>query len=373
MRATISDMGPLLLGRLLGLNETQRGVLTLVFKIADDDGLLLLDLKDLRAMLQFVGENAKRIHAPNTATSRRRRSARSSAALLALEEQGADRFFGEPMLDIEDLIQTGGDGRGVVNILAADKLMNAPKLYATFLLWMLSELFERLPEVGDPEKPKLVFFFDEAHLLFDDAPDALVEKIEQVVRLIRSKGVGVYFVTQNPLDIPDTVLGAARQPRAARAARVHAARSESGANGGADAAAAIPRSTPNRRSPNSPLARRWSRSSTRRARPAIVERAGFCRRHRGSVRSRPRSAARVIGASVLKGHYEQPVDRESAYEKLRARAEERTAGGLPKARHGAPGEVGASPRAPAPAAAPAAALTDILFGRSAHAAAGAKA
>ncbi len=205
VRATISDMGPLLLARLLGLNDTQEGVLNLVFKIADDAGLLLLDAKDLRTMLQHVGENAAQF-----TTAYGNVSAASIGAiqrgLLALESQGADRFFGEPMLDIADLMQVEG-GKGVINILAADKLMNSPKLYSTFLLWMLAELFERLPEVGDPEKPKLVFFFDEAHLLFDEAPKALLEKIEQVVRLIRSKGVGVYFVTQNPLDIPESVLG----------------------------------------------------------------------------------------------------------------------------------------------------------------------
>ena len=205
VRATVSDMGPLLLARLLGLNDTQEGVLNLVFKIADDAGLLLLDTKDLRAMLQHVGENAAQF-----TTAYGNVSAASVGAiqrgLLALENQGADRFFGEPMLNIADLMQVDG-GRGVVNILAADKLMPSPRLYATFLLWMLAELFEQLPEVGDADKPKLVFFFDEAHLLFDDAPKALLEKIEQVVRLIRSKGVGVYFVTQNPLDIPESVLG----------------------------------------------------------------------------------------------------------------------------------------------------------------------
>jgi DNA helicase HerA-like ATPase len=199
-------MGPLLFGRLLNLNDTQQGVLTLVFKIADDNGLLLLDLKDLRAMLQFVGDNAK-----NFTTQYGNISAASIGAiqrgLVELEHQGAEQFFAEPALNISDLMQTDAKGRGVINILAADKLMNAPKLYGTFLLWLLAELFEQMPEVGDPEKPRLVFFFDEAHLLFSDAPQALLEKIEQVVRLIRSKGVGVYFVTQNPLDIPDTVLG----------------------------------------------------------------------------------------------------------------------------------------------------------------------
>src|SRR5258706_4259610 len=192
VRATVSDMGPLLLARLLGLNDTQEGVLNLVFKIADDGGLLLLDAKDLRAMLQYVGDNAQKF-----TTEYGNISAASIGAvqrgLLALESQGADRFFGEPMLDIADLMQTA-NGKGVVNILAADRLMNSPKLYATFLLWMLSELFERLPEIGDPEKPRLVFFFDEAHQLFNEAPKSLLDKIEQVVRLIRSKGVGIYFV-----------------------------------------------------------------------------------------------------------------------------------------------------------------------------------
>ncbi|MGZ8480783.1 MAG: helicase HerA-like domain-containing protein, partial [Candidatus Binatia bacterium] len=202
VRTTISDMGPLLMARLLNLNETQSGVLTMVFKIADDNGMLLLDLKDLRAMLQHVGDNAAQFK-----TQYGNVSAASVGAiqrgLLGLEEQGADKFFGEPALDLEDLMQTDSQGRGMINILTADKLINAPKLYATFLLWLLSELFERLPEVGDPEKPKLAFFFDEAHLLFNDAPNILLEKIDQVIRLIRSKGVGVYFVTQNPLDVPD--------------------------------------------------------------------------------------------------------------------------------------------------------------------------
>ena len=201
-------MGPLLLGRMLGLNETQAGVLGLVFKIADDHGLLLLDLKDLRAMLQHVGDNAAQFKTQYGNVTGASIGA-IQRGLLALENQGAAQFFGEPMLEIADLMQTrcARQARVIVNILAADKLMNSPKLYSSFLLWMLAELFEQLPEVGDPEKPKLVFFFDEAHLLFNEAPKALTEKIEQVVRLIRSKGVGVYFVTQNPLDVPDSVLG----------------------------------------------------------------------------------------------------------------------------------------------------------------------
>src|SRR6266513_759815 len=206
VRATVSEMVPLLLGRLLDLNDTQAGVLNMVFKIADDNGLLLLDLKDLRSMLQYVADNADQFK-----TQYGNVSAASAGAiqrnLLALESQGADKFFGEPALNLEDLIQTQ-NGRGVVNILASDKLMQkSPKVYATFLLWMLSELFENLPEIGDPEKPKLVFFFDEAHLLFTDIEPAVGQRIEQMVRLIRSKGVGVYFVSQNPLDIPDVVLG----------------------------------------------------------------------------------------------------------------------------------------------------------------------
>nr|WP_328799444.1 helicase HerA-like domain-containing protein [Sandaracinobacteroides hominis] len=206
VRTTVSEMGPLLLARLLGLNETQEGVLAIAFKVADDQGMLLLDLKDLKQMLVYCADNAKEL-----ATAYGNVTAQSVGAiqrqLLSLESQGGDRFFGEPALAITDLLTVGEDGRGQVNILAADKLMASPKLYATFLLWMLSELFEELPEVGDPDKPKLVFFFDEAHLLFDDAPRALLDKIEQVVRLIRSKGVGVYFITQNPIDIPDDIAG----------------------------------------------------------------------------------------------------------------------------------------------------------------------
>ena len=206
VRATISDMGPLLLARILELNDTQEGVLALVFKVADDEGQLLLDLKDLRAMLQNVADRSAELK-----TRYGNVSAASVGAiqrsLLTLESQGAEKFFGEPMLDVADLMRTDAQGRGIVNVLAADKLMQAPRLYAIFLLWLLGDLYEKLPEVGDMEQPKLVFFFDEAHLLFTDAPQALLTKIEQVVRLVRSKGVGVYFVTQNPLDIPDTVLG----------------------------------------------------------------------------------------------------------------------------------------------------------------------
>ncbi|ETF01740.1 hypothetical protein W822_13165 [Advenella kashmirensis W13003] len=206
VRATVSDMGPLLLSRMLDLNDTQTGVLNLVFKVADDEGQLLLDMKDLRAMLQNVADRASELR-QNYGNVSTATVGAIQRALLQLESQGADHFFGEPMLDIHDLIRTDANGQGVVNILAADRLMQAPKLYAVFLLWLLAEIYEALPEIGDPEQPRLVFFFDEAHLLFTDAPAALLQKIEQIVRLVRSKGVGVFFVTQNPLDIPDTVLG----------------------------------------------------------------------------------------------------------------------------------------------------------------------
>src|SRR6185436_11231876 len=206
VRATVSDLGPLLLGRLLNLNETQTGVLNLVFKIADDNGLLLLDLKDLRSMLQHVSEKASEFRSAYGNISPASVGA-IQRNLMTIEEHGGDKFFGEPCLNLDDLMQTDANGRGVINILAADQLINSPRIYSVFLLWLMSELFENLPEAGDLPKPKLLFFFDEAHLLFSEAPPALLEKIEQVVRLIRSKGVGVYFVTQNPLDVPDRVLG----------------------------------------------------------------------------------------------------------------------------------------------------------------------
>lgn len=206
VRATISDMGPLLLARVMNLNDTQTGILNICFKLADDEGLLLLDLKDLRSMLQFVADNARDLR-PTYGNISPASVGAIQRSLLELEVQGADQFFGEPMLDIFDLMRTNAQGKGMVNILAADKLMQSPRLYGVFLLWLLAELFDNLPEVGDPDQPKFVFFFDEAHLLFDNAPKALLERIEMVVRLIRSKGVGVYFITQNPLDIPETVLG----------------------------------------------------------------------------------------------------------------------------------------------------------------------
>ncbi|MGD9787299.1 MAG: helicase HerA-like domain-containing protein [Sulfuricellaceae bacterium] len=323
VRATVSDMGPLLLGRLLNLNDTQQGVLTLVFKIADDQGLLLLDMKDLRAMVQYVGDNARQF-----TTEYGNLSTASIGAiqrgLVALEAEGADKFFGEPMLDIDDLMQTDGNGRGMVNILAADRLMQSPRLYAVFLLWLLAELFERLPEAGDLPKPNLVFFFDEAHLLFNDAPAALLEKIEQVVRLIRSKGVGVYFVTQNPLDIPDTVLGQlgnrvqhalrAFTPRDQKAVR--AAADTFRANPGLDVAAAITELG---------VGEALVSFLDEDGKPEPVERALIVppRSRIGPATAEERQA--ILAASLLRGHYEQAIDRESAYERLKARAGEAAA------------------------------------------------
>lgn len=323
VRATISDMGPLLLARLLGLNDTQEGVLQIIFRVADDAGLLLLDLKDLRAMVQHVGDNAAQFK-----TQYGNISAASIGAiqrgLLALEEQGGDAFFGEPMLDIGDLMQTQ-DGKGVVNILAADKLLHSPKLYATFLLWLLAELFEQLPEAGDLEKPKLVFFFDEAHLLFSDAPAALVDKVEQVVRLIRSKGVGVYFVTQNPLDVPEKILGQLgnRVQHALRAFTPHdqkavkAAAETMRANPAFDAATAITELG---------VGEALVSFLDEKGRPAIVERAFVLPpgSRLGPLTDAERQQA--IRSSVLYGHYEKAVDRESAYEKLTARVTEEKVG-----------------------------------------------
>ena len=318
VRTTPSEMGPLLLARLFDLNDTQGGVLNLVFKIADDQGLLLLDLKDLQAMVRFVGD-----HAGEFRTAYGNISAASIGAiqrsLLALEQQGGAKLFGEPSLDPDDLLQTAAGGRGVINILTADRLMRTPKLYATFLLWLLSELFERLPEVGDPEKPRLVFFFDEAHLLFDNPPKALLEKIEQVVRLVRSKGVGIYFVTQNPLDIPDAILGQlgnrvqhalrAFTPRDQRAVR--AAAETFRANPGVDVGTAI-----------TALGTGEALVSVLDAQgaPTPVERALIYPPRSRLAPLAPAERGEVLRNSPLAGHYERSVDRQSAYEILRERA-----------------------------------------------------
>jgi DNA helicase HerA-like ATPase len=339
VRTTISEMGPLLLARMLGLNETQAGVLTLAFKIADDNGLLLLDLKDLRAMLQNVGDNAKQFTTQYGNVS----SASIGAiqrGLLTLDQQGTDKFFGEPALNIQDLIQTDGRGRGVVNILAADQLMAAPKLYSTLLLWLLSELFEELPEVGDQEKPKLVFFFDEAHLLFDEAPPALLEKIEQVVRLIRSKGVGVFFVTQNPLDIPDTVLGQLGN-RVQHALRAFTPRDQKAVKSAATTLRANPKLNVESVITELGVGEALVSFLDDKGRPTVVERAFIVPpgTRVGPITAQERE--KLIKGSALAGTYDKTVDRESAYEKLTQRvAEKAPAAGESGAPAGKPAAAG---------------------------------
>jgi uncharacterized protein len=319
VRATVSDMGPLLFSRILNLNETQAGVLTLIYKIADDNGMLLLDLKDLRAMVQYVGDNARQF-----TTEYGNVSAASVGAiqrgLLQIEEQGGDKLFGEPMLDISDLMQTDSSGKGVINILAADQLMNSPKLYSTLLLWLLAELFENLPEVGDLEKPKMVFFFDEAHLLFNEAPKALLEKIEQVVRLIRSKGIGVYFVTQNPLDVPDTVL-AQLGNRVQHALRAFTPRDQKAVKATAETMRANPAFDTEKAITELAVGEALISFLDEKGRPGITERCFVIppASQIGPITGAERES--IIKASLLFGHYEKQVDNESAYERLRARAE----------------------------------------------------
>ena len=362
VRATVSDMGPLLLARMLALNDTQAGVLNMVFRIADDRGLLLLDLKDLRAMLQHVGDNASQF-----TTQYGNVSAASVGAiqrgLLQIESQGGEKFFGEPMLSIADFMQTV-DGQGVINILAADQLMNSPRLYASFLLWMLSELFELLPEVGDPDKPKLVFFFDEAHLMFKDAPTVLVERIELVVRLVRSKGVGVYFVTQNPLDLPDTVLGQlgnrvqhalrAFTPRDQKA--VKAAASTMRANPGLDVETAITELA---------VGEALISFLDAKGRPCVTERVFVIPPGSQIGPITPAQRQALIAGSLVAGVYEKHVDRESAYEKLN----QRTAASPAAAPGGSMADEAGRATQGAGSAAPAAAggglmdgLKDMMFG-----------
>ncbi|MDR2207605.1 MAG: DUF853 domain-containing protein [Azoarcus sp.] len=347
LRATVSDLGPLLLSRILMLNETQEGVLSMMFKIADDQGLLLLDLKDLRAMLQFVGENAKEY-----TTRYGNVSAASIGAiqrgLLPFEQQGGTLFLGEPMLNIDDLLQTDR-GRGVVHILAADQLLNSPTLYSTMLLWLLSELFERLPEAGDPEKPKLVFFFDEAHLLFKDAPRALLDKIELVVRLVRSKGVGIYFVTQNPTDIPDNVLGQLGN-RVNHALRAFTARDQKAVRAAAQTLRANPAINTETAITELGVGEALISFLDEKGRPNMVERVYILppASRIGPISDAER--AQVQANSLLKGVYDQAIDRESAYEKLLARAKQATAQ--------------ESPGKNAPATGSAGSLSDLLLGNN---------
>jgi DNA helicase HerA-like ATPase len=320
VRTTVSEMGPLLLSRLLNLNEVQSGVLSLVFKIADDEGLLILDLKDLRSILQYAGDNASKyiteygkISTASIGTIQR--------SLLALEEQGASKLFGEPALDLYDMIQTDSNGQGVINILSADRLMQYPKMYATFLLWMLSELFEQLPEVGDQPKPKLVFFFDEAHLLFNDTPDALLEKIEQVVRLIRSKGVGIYFVTQNSTDVPDKILGQLGN-RVQHALRAFSVNDQKAVKAAAQTFRINPKLDIEKVITQLEVGEALVSMLDEKGSPGIVERAYILppRSQIGPISNDQRD--KIIKASVLFGHYENLVDRDSAYEMLKAKAQQ---------------------------------------------------
>jgi DNA double-strand break repair helicase HerA and related ATPase len=318
VRTTVSEMGPLLLSRLLNLNEIQSGVLQLVFKIADDNGFLLLDVKDFRAMLQHVGDNAATFK-----TQYGNISAASIGAiqrgLLALDEQGGEQFFGEPALDLDDLLQTDSKGQGTINILVADKLINAPKIYATFLLWLLSELFERLPEVGDPEKPKLVFFFDEAHLLFDDAPRVLLEKIQQVIRLVRSKGVGVYFVTQNPLDVPDVVLGQLGN-RVQHALRAFTPRDQKAVKAAAQTFRSNKKIDVEKDITELGTGEALVSFLDEKGQPNPVDRALIFPPQSQLPPLTSAEREQVIKQSLLYGHYEKVVDRDSAYEMLKGRA-----------------------------------------------------
>jgi uncharacterized protein len=317
VRATVSDMGPLLLARMLDLNETQAGVLNMIFKIADDNGLLLLDLKDLRAMLQYVGDNGKQF-----TTEYGNVSAASVGAiqrgLLQIEEQGGDKFFGEPMLNLSDFMQTE-KGKGVVNILAADKLLSSPRLYATFLLWMLSEMYETLPEVGDLDKPKMAFFFDEAHLLFNEAPKVLLERIELVVRLVRSKGVGVYFVTQNPLDIPDSVLGQLGN-RVQHALRAFTPRDQKAVQAAASTMRANPKLDVQTAITELGVGEALISFLDDKGRPSVTERVFVLPpgSRIGPINAEERKALQA--SSLVAGVYEKTVDRESAFEKLKGRA-----------------------------------------------------
>ncbi len=321
LRATVSDVGPLLLSRILDLNETQAGVLQVVFKAADDAGLLLLDVKDLRAMLEYAAQNAGALRArygnvaPTSVGAVQR-------ALLALEQEGGDRLFGEPALDLGDLLRTDLSGRGQITILHADRLFRSPRLYAAVLLWILSELFEHLPEVGDPEKPRLALFLDEAHLLFADAPQELQDKIEQVVRLIRSKGVGVYLVTQNPLDVPDAVLGQLGN-RVQHALRAFTPRDQKAVRSAAETFRANPKLDVEKAITELAVGEALVSLLDEKGSPRPVERALVVPPRSRLAPLSPEERAEVIRSSPLRGRYDAAVDRESAYELLQRRAQAR--------------------------------------------------
>ncbi|MEY2669617.1 MAG: hypothetical protein RJA59_2255 [Pseudomonadota bacterium] len=332
LRATVSGMGPVLLSRMLDLNDVQDGVLSLAFKIADDDGLLLLDLKDLRALLSHVAERAGELQKTHGNVSPASIGA-IQRQLLALEQQGGDRFFGEPAVDLADLLEVDGRGEGIVSVLAADKLLLSPRLYSTFLLWLLSELYEHLPEVGDAEKPRLVFFFDEAHLLFRDAPRSLLEKVEQVVRLVRSKGVGVYFVTQNPLDVPETVLGQLGN-RVQHALRAFTPRDQKAVRTAAETFRQNPKLDAATAITELEVGEALVSLLDARGTPTPVERAFVLPPRSRLAPLTPDERKRVMRTSLVKGKYDEAVDRESAYERLQARAAERGAQPAPPASRG---------------------------------------
>ena len=321
IRTTITEIGPLLLARMLNLNDTQEGVLSAVFRIADDQGMLLIDFKDLKAMIGYVSEHAAEFKAEYGNLSPASLGA-IQRNLLALADQGGDQFFGEPSLNILDFIQTDSNGHGYINILAADKLMNTPKLYATFLLWMLSELFEQLPEVGDMDKPKLVFFFDEAHLLFDNANAALQEKIEQVVRLIRSKGVGIYFVTQNPLDLPESVLGQLGN-RVQHALRAFTPKDQKAVKTAADTFRANPEFKVEQAITELAVGEALISCLDEQGTPQVVERAWVMPPYSSFSPISPEQRQTLISQSIVAGIYEKRLDRESAFELLQNKVVER--------------------------------------------------
>jgi DNA helicase HerA-like ATPase len=352
IRATISDLGPVLLARLLQLNDTQAGVLQLAFRIADAHGLLLLDVKDLRALLQYLAENTAAFTAEygNISTASVGAIQRN---LIALEAQGADRFFGEPALNLDNFLQTDPQGRGQINLLAADRLLESPKVYATVLLWLLSELFERLPEIGDPPKPKLVFFFDEAHLLFADAPPALLERIEQVVRLVRSKGVGVFFVTQNPRDIPDRVLGQLGN-RVQHALRAFTPLDQKAVRAATQTFRPNPRLDTETVLTQLAVGEALVSMLDENGQPDVVQRAFVLppRTRLGPIP--PETRRQLMANSIVAGTYDTPIDRESAYERLTAAHLRHTGPEIAPARRGFLDSLfaGDSPHAPTPATPP---------------------
>ena len=320
IRTTISEIGPLLLAQMLNLNDTQESVLSAVFRVADDQGLLLIDFKDLKSMLTYVSENAASLKAEYGNLSPASLGA-IQRNLLALADQGGDKFFGEPSLDIMDFIQTDSNGQGYINLLAADKLMNTPKLYATFLLWMLSELFEKLPEVGDMDKPKLVFFFDEAHLLFDNASPALQEKIQQVVRLIRSKGVGIYFITQSPLDIRENVLGQLGN-RVQHALRAFTPKDQKAVKTAADTFRANPEFKVDEAITQLAVGEALISCLDEQGTPQIVEKGMVMPPYSSFSPITPDERKTLMTQSIVAGVYEQEIDRDSAYEMLQRKVSE---------------------------------------------------